>query len=186
MAHRIGLDLGQMRLAIAQGAQRLGHGAVDDLEIAAARELLEFHQREIRLDAGRVAIHHEADRAGGGDDGDLRIAIAVLFAQRQGKIPGRLGVGGEHPAVGRQFVERGEVEANGCHRQVFIAMRLAIGGATMVADDAQHMVPVRAMAGEGTMFLRHFGGGRVADACHDRRQGAADRAAFIRVIAEAR
>ena len=52
------------RSAIAERAQRFGDGAVDDLEIAAAGELLEFDQREIGLDAGGVAIHDEADRAG--------------------------------------------------------------------------------------------------------------------------
>jgi hypothetical protein len=64
---------------------------VDDLEIAAARELLELHQREVRLDARGVAIHHQTNRARGGDDGDLRIAIAMLLAERQGLIPGALG-----------------------------------------------------------------------------------------------
>src|SRR3954452_14831084 len=47
-------------LVIAERAQSLRHHAVDDLEIAAAGELLEFDQREIRLDPGRVAIHDEA------------------------------------------------------------------------------------------------------------------------------
>ena len=65
------------RFVVAERAQRLGHGAVDDLEIAAAGELLELDQREIGLDAGGVAIHHQADRAGRRDDRDLRVAIAV-------------------------------------------------------------------------------------------------------------
>ena len=82
-ADRIGDDVLDLLLVVAERAQRLGHGAVDDLEIAAAGELLELDQGEVGLDAGRVAIHDEADRAGRGDDRDLRVAIAVLLAERQ-------------------------------------------------------------------------------------------------------
>src|SRR5207302_10436026 len=66
---------------------------IDDLEVTAAGQLLEFHQREIRLDTRRIAIHDQADRAGGRDDRDLRIAIAVLFSELDHTIafaPGRL------------------------------------------------------------------------------------------------
>ncbi len=69
------------RLAVAERAQGVGHGAVDDLEIAAAGELLELDQREIGLDAGRVAVHDEADRAGRGDHRDLGVAVAVPLAE---------------------------------------------------------------------------------------------------------
>ena len=89
---RIDLDLGDLGFAVAERAERFGHGAVDDLEVTAAGELLELHQREVRLDAGGVAIHHEADRAGRRDHGRLRVAIAVLFAERERAIPGALGV----------------------------------------------------------------------------------------------
>ena len=91
MANGIGDDLGDVAFAIAEHAQRLGHGAVDDLEIAAAGELLEFHQRKVWLDAGGVAIHHQADGAGRCDDARLRIAIAVRFAERERAIPGEFG-----------------------------------------------------------------------------------------------
>ena len=84
----VGLDLGDLALAIAERAQRFGHGLVDDLEVAAAGELLELHQREVRLDAGRIAIHDEADRAGRRDHGRLRVAIAVLLAEFDGAVPG--------------------------------------------------------------------------------------------------
>ena len=60
--------IGDLAFAIAQRAQGFRHGAVDDLEVAAAGELLELHQGEIGLDAGRVAIHHQADGAGRRDD----------------------------------------------------------------------------------------------------------------------
>ena len=92
VADGIGLDLRDIALAIAERAQRLGHGAVDDLPVAAAGELLEFHQREIRLDAGGVAIHHEADGAGRRHHGGLRVAVAMEFAEFERLVPGGLGV----------------------------------------------------------------------------------------------
>ena len=54
------------------------HRLVDDLQHAAAGEQLVFHQRDVGLDAGGVAIHEEADGAGGREHGDLRVAVAVL------------------------------------------------------------------------------------------------------------
>ena len=88
MADRIDLHVADLGRPVAQRPQGFGHGPVDDLEVAAARELLELHEREIGLDAGRVAIHHEADRARRRHDRDLGIAVAVLFAERDREIPG--------------------------------------------------------------------------------------------------
>ena len=102
VADRIGLDLGDLGLAVAERAQRIGHGPVDDLEVAAAGELLELHEREVGLDAGGVAIHHEADRAGGRDDGGLRVAVAVLLAELQGAVPGATWHGRRGPGRGRR------------------------------------------------------------------------------------
>ena len=91
VADRIGLDLRDLGLAVAERAQGLGHGLVDDLEVAAAGQLLELHQREVGLDAGGVAVHHQADGAGRRDHGRLRVAVAVLLAERDGLVPGALG-----------------------------------------------------------------------------------------------
>ena len=91
VADGIGLDLGDVALAVAERAQRLGHGAVDDLPVAAAGELLEFYQREIGLDAGGVAIHHEADGAGRRHHGGLRVAEAADFAEFERLVPGGFG-----------------------------------------------------------------------------------------------
>src|SRR5262249_54086885 len=71
VADRISLDLGDLRFAVAEHAQRLRHRPVDDLEVAAAGELLELDQREVGLDAGGVAVHHQAYGAGGRDHADL-------------------------------------------------------------------------------------------------------------------
>src|SRR5262249_24262393 len=67
--------------------QRLRDGVVDDFDDAAAHQLLVLHKGQIRLDAGGVAIHHEADSAGGREHGDLRILEAVLFAFADGGVP---------------------------------------------------------------------------------------------------
>ncbi len=64
-----------------------GHRLVDDLEVAAAGELLELHEREVGLDAGGVAVHQEPDGAGGREHGRLRVAVAVLLAQRTAEVP---------------------------------------------------------------------------------------------------
>jgi hypothetical protein len=92
VADGVGLDLRDIGLAVAERPQRHGDGLVDDLPVAAAGELLEFHQREIRLDAGGVAIHHEADGAGRRHHRGLRVAVAVELAEFERLVPGRLGV----------------------------------------------------------------------------------------------
>ena len=73
---------------VAQRFKGRRHRAVDDLEVAAAGELLELHQREVRLDARGVAVHDQTDGAGGRDHGGLRVAVAVELAQLQRLVPG--------------------------------------------------------------------------------------------------
>ena len=73
---------------VAELEEGLGDGVVDDLDHAAADQLLVLDQGQIGLNAGGVAVHHEADGAGGRQDRGLRVAIAVSFAVNQGHIPG--------------------------------------------------------------------------------------------------
>ena len=80
-------DAADRRLVVAELLQGHRHGAVDDLEHAAAGQLLVLHQRDVGLDARGVAVHHEGDRAGGGQDRDLAVAIAVLAARARGTRP---------------------------------------------------------------------------------------------------
>ena len=75
---------------VAELEQRGGHGVVHDLDHAAADQLLVLHQRQVGLDAGGVAVHHEADGAGGRQHRDLRVAVAELLAVLQGLVPGLL------------------------------------------------------------------------------------------------
>ena len=64
-------------LRVAQLSQRARDRLVDDLHRPAADELLELDEREVRLDARRVAVHHETDRAGRGEHAGLGVAPAV-------------------------------------------------------------------------------------------------------------
>src|ERR1700692_2669628 len=86
----VGNDLRSFFGRIAQLHQRCGNRVVNNLDDAAPNELLVFYEREIGLDAGRVAIHHEADGAGGSEYGDLRILEAEFFAESESVVPGGL------------------------------------------------------------------------------------------------
>ena len=44
-------------------------------------------QPEVRLDAGRVAVHHEADGAGRREDRRLGVAVAVLLTELDDVVP---------------------------------------------------------------------------------------------------
>ena len=59
MPDRIVNDRLDLVLLIAERTQCFGNGAVDDLEITAASQLLELHDSEVRFDAGRVALAAE-------------------------------------------------------------------------------------------------------------------------------
>src|SRR5579885_2241377 len=181
VSHGIGLDLGDLRLAVAERAQRFRHRAIDDLPVAAADEFLELDEGEIRFDAGGVAIHDEADRTGRRDDRRLGVAIAVLLAEAERPVPGRRGVR-DQPRIGTG----GVVERDGRRGHLLIAGALAIGRAAVIADDAQHMLAVLLEAGERPELLGHLGGSGIGDAGHDRGERATDRAAGIRVVGNAR
>ena len=84
---QVGLDLLDLLLGVAERLQRQRHGAVDDRHLPAADELLELDQREVRLDAGRVAVHQEGDRAGRREHRGLRVAVAVTLAELDGLVP---------------------------------------------------------------------------------------------------
>src|SRR5690606_38855703 len=81
VADRIGFHLGDLVFRVAKGAQGRRHCTVDDLEVATAGQLLELHQGKVGLDTGGVAVHDEADRAGGRDNGNLGVTVAMLFAE---------------------------------------------------------------------------------------------------------
>ena len=82
-------DLLDLLVAVAERLQRQRDRPVDDRHLPAADELLELDQREVRLDAGRVAVHQEADRARRSQHRRLRVAVAVLLAGGDRLVPGR-------------------------------------------------------------------------------------------------
>src|SRR6185312_13113752 len=72
---------------IAEPHERLGHRLVHDLDHAAAHQLLVLHERQIGFNAGRIAIHHEADRAGRRDHRDLTVAVSEFLTRLIGFFP---------------------------------------------------------------------------------------------------
>ena len=89
MYSRISLDLlARVAELLERGRDRL----VDDLEEALADQLLVLDERDVRLHAGRIAIHHEGDRPGRGEHGDLRVAIAVLLPELERLVVDLVGV----------------------------------------------------------------------------------------------
>ena len=66
---------------IAQLDERLRNGVIHNLDNAAAYQLLVLHERQIGLNAGRIAIHHETDGSGGSKHCHLSIAEPVLRSQ---------------------------------------------------------------------------------------------------------
>ena len=180
VANRVRGDLFDLAAGIAQLLQCRRHRAVDDLEVAATGQLLEFDQCEVGLDTRRVAVHHEADGPRGGDHAGLRVAVTMLLAQGQRLVPG-LNRKVHQALIGAV----GVVERHRLDRQILVTVRLAMGCATVVADHAQHMLAVLLVFGEGAQFRGDLGRGGIGHAGHDGGQCATDRPALVAVIAQA-
>src|SRR5262249_54952554 len=133
---------------VAELHQRLRHGVVDDLDDAAADELLVLHQREVWLDARSIAIHHKADGAGGGKHGDLGVLEAELFAVIEGGIPRALCA---HEQIG-----------------LYVFRLDAAHGVAVHADDVEHGLAIYGVAGERSHLLGVPRGLRVGLAAHQR------------------
>jgi len=86
-ADAVPLDLLDLVPGVAQAAQGEGDGAVDDLEVPAAGELLELDEGEVGLDARGITVHDEADGARGRDNRDLGIPEAMLLTHHQRSVP---------------------------------------------------------------------------------------------------
>ncbi len=173
-------------MVVAEAGEGGAKGLVGDFEVSAAGEFLELDECEVRLDAGGVAVHEQTDGAGGCDDRRLRVAVAVLLAEIEGAIPrGACGVQNIAPEQGDVSTELTGVDGNGSGIERFIA-GFGVGGAAMVADDAQHVLSVFPAAGERPMLARHLGAGGIALAGEDGGQCAADGAAGLAVVGDAR
>ena len=74
-------------VVVAEVPQGPGHGPVDDRHGAAADQALVLDQAEVWLDAGRVAVHKQADGAGGRQHGGLAVPHAHPLGQRASLEP---------------------------------------------------------------------------------------------------
>ena len=81
------LDLLDLLVGVAERLERQRDRAVDDRHRAAADELLELDEREVGLDAGRVAVHEERDRPRRREHRRLRVAVAERLAELDGLLP---------------------------------------------------------------------------------------------------
>ena len=151
---------------VAEPLQRHRHRLVDDLHQPAADQLLVLDQRDVRLDAGGVAVHHEADRAGRRQHGRLRVPVAVLLAELHRIVPGRPGRAVE---IGRHVA------------RVDVAHRVAV-----LAHHAQERLAVLLVAGERTAAVaRDPRRLRVGLAGHQRGQRRRVVAAGVAVVRQA-
>ena len=77
------------------------------------------------------------------------------------------------------------VDAEGEDAESFV-FRLSgvVGGASVVSNDAEHVLAVRLVGGEWAVLLRHFGAGRVAFASEDGGEGSGDRESFWAVVGD--
>ncbi len=172
-------DLFNLGRAIPQHIKRCRNRLVDDFEVAASSELLEFHQRKVRLDPRGVTIHHEADRAGWRDDGNLRVAVSVLFAKLQRIVPRLFGQLHKPCVWAIGLIKRHWLDV-----ERIVAVGLAVGCVAVVGDDAKHVLGVPLVAGEWPQLTRHFGRCRIRHTGHDRCQRSGQRTAFVAVVAQ--
>ena len=151
---------------VTQAAQRPRHRLVDDLDHAAADELLVLHQRDVRLNARRVAVHHERDRPRWREHRGLCVAKTKCRTKLQCIIP---------RAVRRVDHLRWSKRCIYCTRIV-----------TVFRNYAQHGLTIFVERGERTDALSDAGGGRVRMSRHDRGDRAGVRAAAIGVVWKAK
>src|SRR6266550_8124862 len=127
----VGDDGVGLLVSVSELEESAGDGVVHDLDHPAADQLLVFDQGQIGLDAGGVAIHHEADGAGGSQDCYLRVAIAVFFAVGQGFVPASFG--GFVERLGDillvDVVDAGAVHADYVEERLTVDVETGAGGA---------------------------------------------------------
>ena len=87
---------------VPQLEQSRRHSIVHDLDHPATNQLLVLNQRQIRLNPGSIAIHHETYSACRSEDSYLGVAVAVFFAVGEGFVPAVF-AGFVEVALGRWF-----------------------------------------------------------------------------------
>ena len=163
----VGDDLLHLVGAVAELAQGRRDRLVDDLEEALADQLLVLDERDVGLDAGRVAIHHERDRAGGREHGDLGVAVAVRLAELERLVVD--GPGGVDHVLGDGLVRRDRV-----------------GRVAVLADDPQERLAVLGVLDERAAVVAGDDARlAIGLAVHDRGQRGGVVPALVRVVGEA-
>ncbi len=155
-------DALDLRIVVAELGQGERHGLVDDFQHAAAGELLVLHEGDVRLDAGCVAVHHEADRAGRGENRRLSVAIADLLAEGDNFVP----------QVASRVLE--------IFRPGIVDLLASVA---MHLHDAEHRLAVLVEALERADDRRHFSAGEVrgsVEQCRHRAAHAVSRFAVVR------
>ncbi len=82
-----------LAFVVTKTLQRLVDRVVDDLDGSAAHQPFVLDERNVGLDAGGVAIHHETDGARGRQHASLGVAEAVLSPQTNRVVPRLTGCG---------------------------------------------------------------------------------------------
>jgi len=122
---------------VAQPVQGSWNRLVDDLHRTSTDKLLELDERKVRLDSGRVAIHHEADSAGWREHARLCIAPPVdraLFERTPPLMPGPVADEAVHRPKSLDLIVRNGVLA---HHSLVCG---GIGGeARISADDLREL-----------------------------------------------
>ena len=151
-SHAVGGNLLDLFFPVSQPFESRRDRGVDDLEVPAAGELLEFDEREIRFDPGRVAAHDEADGPGGSDHRHLGVAIAVGLSQGERLVPDGarrvekvLGTDARVESL-RGTVDVESVEGQGSVLRIRLPLTLAIIEGMVVSVSRQpYIVPVLAI-----------------------------------------
>ena len=179
-AQAVGGDFLDLFLIVAQLFQGRRDRGVDDLEVAAAGELFELHQGEIRLHPCGVAVHDQPDGSGRRDRGDLSVAVAVALPLLQSLVP-------DTPGRLEQLGVTGfRVQCFGEYGQAFVLPLIrAVDGPAMIADHPQHVFPVGLKAGEGSELFGQLGGGQVGLPAEQGSQTGGQAASLFAVVGDA-
>ena len=155
-------DLLGSLFVVAEALESRSDRAVGDLEVAAARKLLELHESEVGLDSGGVAVHQETDRSGRRQHRGLRVAVAVPFAEFDRPVPGLAGL--------RDHLGRPELGVDAGHevaQTVVLALIGVVGGPAVIPHNPQHRFAVLLELRERAEYPCHLGRGGISIARQD-------------------
>ena len=172
------LDGGDGAGRVTEALQGLGHGAVDDLEHAAAGQEFVLHQGDVGFHAGGVTVHEEGDGAGGGEHSDLSVAVAHFAAPCDGAVPGAAGF----------VLEVGELAAGlDAFDGVAVLLHHAQGAGHVVLGHRLGNASAGGVlvAGEGALDGRHLGALLVGMPGHDGREGTGQSTPLVGVVGQA-